>query len=84
MNAEDIPPANTTTLVLHFNVLPGGAIRHDQTFTVIGQKRGKAMATWIKTLIQEHICSDMDATLEVWHHSLAGQLEQQEITTCRP
>lgn len=82
MNTEDIPPANTTTLVLHFNVPPGGPQRHDMTFMVLGQKRGSAMATWIKTLVAEHICANMDATLEVWHHSLEGIFERQEITTC--
>lgn len=54
------------------------------TFMVIGQKRGKAMAAWIKTIVSEHVCPTLDATLEVWHHSLAGVFEQQEITTCMP
>jgi hypothetical protein len=84
LNTDQIPPVNTTTLVLHFNARPGDPLQLDQTFTVIGQKRGKAMASWIKTIVSEHISSNMDATLEVWHHSLGGVLEQQEITTCRP
>lgn len=79
-----MPPANTTTLVLHFNVRPGGPLQLDQTFTVLGQMRGQKMASWIKTIVSEHISPSMDATLEVWHHSLEGVLKQQEITTCRP
>lgn len=80
---EGIPPANTTTLVLHFNTRRHDPVRHDLQFTIAGIHTGRPLGKWVQLLISEHLCPDLDSTIEVWHHHPSGAFESTEITTCR-
>jgi len=81
VNDITLPPRNTTTASLYFTSAEG-APRLDATFTVRGQLHGAALSEWLHVLISEHGNEDLNATIDVWHHSADGAFDHSEITTC--
>jgi len=77
-----LPPPDTTTAVFHYLSPCHGESRLDETFTVRGIRSGTALATWLKTLLSEHWCEQMDATIEIWTHDTGGNFVQSEVTHC--
>ena len=81
MSDLTLPPRNTTTASLYFTS-DDSAPRLDASFTVRGQLHGPDLSDWLQLLIREHGNADLNACIDVWHHSAEGTFEHSEVTSC--
>ena len=79
---DALPPRNTTTALLHFNTPCYGSARMDAQFTVRGIRKGKHLGQWVALLCREHGDDSLDATIDVYYHTPAGEFERTEVTHC--
>lgn len=83
MSTMSLPPLDTTTAILHFLTPCYGSTQNDETFTVKGQREGAELGDWLKSLIAEYECPELDCTIWVYHHTADGRFESTEVTHCR-
>ena len=76
-----LPPRNTTTASLHFTS-DDHTPRLDSLFTIRGLLHGPELSDWLQLLISEHGNRDLNASIDVWHHSPEGSFDHCEVTSC--
>jgi hypothetical protein len=77
----DFPPANSTTITLHFNSpCAGTEARQDCEFRRPGILEGREVSEWLTALVQEHGDETLDATVELFYVLPDMQLERYELT----
>jgi hypothetical protein len=84
MSLEDatFPPADSTTLTLHFNSpYEGAEVRDDCEFRRPGIiEDGREIQRWLTDLIAEHGDETLDATVELLYVFADHKLERYELT----
>lgn len=78
----ELPPPNTTTLILHYLAPCYGTFRPDAIFTVRGIRTGAYLRKWLEIILSEHDDCTLDATIELYWHHPNGDLQHSEITHC--